>query len=65
VGIATLNISFVPNEFTIAVDEDHRETLIDLIKITERQVFKHGAGLDIPHDIVSSGHRHFEYLVRA
>jgi hypothetical protein len=23
------------------------------------------AGLDIPHAIVSSGHRHFEYLVRA
>jgi len=41
VGIATLNISFVPNEFTIAADEDHKETLIHLIKITEREVFKH------------------------
>ena len=40
-GIATLNISFVPNEVTIAADEDHKETLIDLIKITEQQVYKH------------------------
>ena len=43
VGIITLNISFVLNEFTIAAEEDHKETLIDLTKITEQQIYNHVA----------------------
>ena len=42
-GIATSNILLAPNDFTIAADEDHKETLIDLTKITEQQIYNHVA----------------------
>ncbi|KAJ8581724.1 hypothetical protein M405DRAFT_603863 [Rhizopogon salebrosus TDB-379] len=41
VGIATLAVSFVPNNSSSAVKEDYKGSLIHLIQMTEEHVYKH------------------------